>query len=165
MPDGWLGLDWGNVPAWVGSLLTGSSLGLAAFTYFRNSAERRQAREDTERAQAARVSSWRANARRAIVHNGNDVAVTVQVFVLGGQADGRTAASDRVVFGPGETRALALPAYLEDHLVALTLSLVDSYGRAWVRRDSGTLVRVTEGMEGHREEPPDLSSRLRWEDR
>ncbi|MCU1607341.1 MAG: hypothetical protein JWP46_3806, partial [Modestobacter sp.] len=51
MPQGWLGLDWGNVPAWTGSVLTGSSLLIAANTY-------RRAVQDRVREQASKFAVW-----------------------------------------------------------------------------------------------------------
>jgi hypothetical protein len=44
-------VDWGNVPAWVSSILTGSSLLIAAFSY-------RRSVLDKERDQASKVAAW-----------------------------------------------------------------------------------------------------------
>src|SRR5262245_48009031 len=52
--SGWLGLDWGNVPAWVGSLLTGTSLLVAALTF-------RRAVGEARRDQVSKVSAWLAD--------------------------------------------------------------------------------------------------------
>jgi hypothetical protein len=49
--SGWLGLNWGDVPAWVGSVLTGVALLVAANTY-------RKSVRDSEREQAKTVTVW-----------------------------------------------------------------------------------------------------------
>ncbi len=46
-----LALDWGSVPAWLGSILTGSSLVIAALAY-------RRSVLDKEREQAAKITAW-----------------------------------------------------------------------------------------------------------
>ena len=74
-------MDWGTVPAWVGSLLTGFSLLIAAITYLRSAEERRRENAENARAQAALVSSWPVNVRRWQVRNGNTVAVSVQALI------------------------------------------------------------------------------------
>ena len=137
MASGWLGLDWGNVPAWVGAIFTSASLSLAAVTYARNSAERAHERLDRDRAQAAKVSSWPVTSRRLLVRNGNEVAVLVGAVATRGE---RSAAAEQVAFGPGETRGLRLPAGFET--AALELTIVDSYGRVWSRATDGALDRV-----------------------
>lgn len=157
MPTGWLGWDWGNVPSWVGSVLTSSSLGLAAVTYFRTSVDRRRVLDEAERAQAARVSLWWDNPRRAFVRNSNDVAVTVRAFV-----PEQVATSDGLGLGPGETRALQLPAELAGDAAKVTLAVVDSYGRSWLRHPDGTLARVTTESSASRSSP---QGQLRWEAR
>jgi hypothetical protein len=147
MAQGYLGLDWGNVPAWVGSLLTGSSLLIAALTYRRSVAERAREQSDRERSQAANVSAWVVNIRRAQVRNGNDVAVVIQAFF---EEDGLLAASDQVTLAPGETHALRLPPEYErvaerSGRLALvpSLVLVDSAGRSWLRTRDGGLERLS----------------------
>src|SRR6266508_2079000 len=47
----WSQLDWGNVPAWAGSILTSSSLLIAALSY-------RRSVLDKERDQASKVAAW-----------------------------------------------------------------------------------------------------------
>lgn len=161
MPTGWLGWDWGNVPSWVGSVLTGSSLGIAAVTYWRASGDRRRALDEAERAQAARVSMWWVNPRKAFVRNGNEVAVTVRAFLPDGPVT-----SDRLGLGPGETRTLQLAAGLDDAPGSVALTVVDSYGRAWIKRADGTLERITAGSPAP--DPATRSSspeKLRWETR
>jgi hypothetical protein len=157
MPSGWLGLDWGNVPSWVGSVLTSFSVGFASITYYRSTNDRRQARDDAERTQAARVSLWWENPRKALVRNSNDVAVTVQVFV-----EDRDSRSDPLNLSPGETRALQLPVDLADESAAVGLVIVDSYGRSWIRPPYRPLERVTAE---HSPPRPSSRERLRWEAR
>jgi hypothetical protein len=156
MPNGWLGWDWGNVPSWVGSLLTGSSLTLAAVTYARSSGDRHRAIEETERGQAARVSIWWLNPRKAMVRNGNDVAVTVRVLV------GDSAASEQLGLGPDETRGLLLPDGLDGQSGAVALTIVDSHGRSWIRRADATLDRVTTASSPP---VPPTPEGFRWADR
>ncbi len=45
------GLDWGNVPAWVGAILTSVSLLIAALAY-------RRSVKDKEREQASKMAAW-----------------------------------------------------------------------------------------------------------
>ena len=49
--SGWLSLDWGNVPDWVGALVTGSSEAVAAISY-------RGSVKAKEREQASKVAAW-----------------------------------------------------------------------------------------------------------
>jgi hypothetical protein len=51
MTSGWLGLDWGNVPAWIGTIVTSSSFAVAALSF-------RRSVLDKERAQASNVAAW-----------------------------------------------------------------------------------------------------------
>lgn len=48
---GWLGLDWGDVPTWVGSVSTGAALLIAAVSY-------RRSVHYGERSQANKVTVW-----------------------------------------------------------------------------------------------------------
>lgn len=155
MPSGWLGLDWGNVPSWVGAVLTGSSLGLAAVTYYRAAGDRRRQLDETERSGAARVSLWWLNPRKAMVRNSNDVAVTVQAVL-----PGTGLASERLGLGPGETRGLLLDGGLGQQSPDVALVVVDAYGRRWIRHADGRLERL--GTAG-----PDATTgtELRWEAR
>lgn len=149
-------VEWGNVPAWVGSILTGSSLIIAAITYVRSAQERRRENAEKARAQAALVSSWPVNVRRWQVRNGNTVAVSVQALIDG---DNR---SEPVVLYPSETRAIRLPAGVEVGTTFLPLLIVDSFGRRWIRHGAGELVEVTErDSAGSTTRQPALT----WEDR
>lgn len=51
MATGWLGLDWGNVPTWLGAVVTSTSVSIAAISY-------RRSVHDKERAQASLVGGW-----------------------------------------------------------------------------------------------------------
>jgi hypothetical protein len=51
LADGWLGLNWGDVPTWVLSILTGCAFLIAAVTY-------RKSVSDSQRDQANAVSVW-----------------------------------------------------------------------------------------------------------
>lgn len=146
MAHGWLGLDWGNVPGWVSSALTGSSLLIAAFTYRRSVAERGREQDDRERQQASRVSIWTVNSRKALIRNGNDVAVVVRAFV---DAPSLFAASDRLAIAPETTRSVTLPYEFEriphpggHDAISLPLMVLDSAGRGWLRASDGTLHRL-----------------------
>jgi hypothetical protein len=145
--------EWGSVSSWVSSLLTGSSLVIASFTYYRATGDRRRALDEQERVQAARVSHWWANPRRALVRNSNDVAVTVRA-VLPGETS-----SDPLGLGPGETRELLLSAALEDRWADVALLVIDSHGRRWFRRGDGALDRLTT------DEAPPTGPDLRWQSR
>jgi hypothetical protein len=161
MPSGWLDWDWGNVPSWVGTVFTSTSLGLAAVTYARSSDDRRRQRAEAERSQAARVSMWWINPRRAQVRNSNDVAVTVQAAIsVGGMW---SATSDRLGLGPGDERGLLLPGERDGESAQVQLYLIDSYGREWIRRGDGTLTALSAaGVPAPAEPPPSQSPELRW---
>ncbi|WP_203830963.1 hypothetical protein [Actinoplanes palleronii] len=162
MPIGWPEWDWGNVPSWVGSLLTGSSLALASFTYSRTSGDRRRVLEESERSQAARVSLWWINPRKALVRNSNDVAVTVQAFVEGTEDESPAAASEHLGIGPGQTWSLLLPVSSSSAPTRVDLAIVDGYGRRWIRRTGGTLDRIT-NEESLPALSPQAETPLRWE--
>src|SRR4051812_18140980 len=51
MVCGWLGLDWGNVPTWIGTVVTSSSFTIAALSYRRSVLDR-------ERDQARNIAAW-----------------------------------------------------------------------------------------------------------
>jgi hypothetical protein len=151
------GLDWGNVPSWVGSVLTGSSLLIAAFSYRHSISERTREQADRERGQAMKVSAWVVNSRQACVRNGNDVAVMIRAFVT----QTSDAAAQEVSFAPGQTRRLSLPAIYERVAVergqlALMpwLLIVDSAGRSWLRANEGSLENLSP------DERADLERRL-----
>jgi hypothetical protein len=57
---------------------------------------------------------------------------------------------------------LQLPAELADDAAKVTLAVVDSYGRSWLRHPDGTLARVTTESSASRSSP---QGQLRWEAR
>ncbi|MGW1531106.1 hypothetical protein [Streptomyces aureus] len=78
---GWLGWDWGTVPAWVGTVITSGSASIAAVSY-------RRSIHDKEREQASKVAAWTSvsyerdeaertstRVRRLYVHNSSDAPV------------------------------------------------------------------------------------------
>ena len=158
------GMGLGNVPSWVGALLTGSSLGVASFTYYRTAGDRRRTQHEAERGQAARVSLWWTNPRKGWVRNGNDVAVTVRAFLRAPDGTSWSAYTDRIGLGPGETRGLLRSAQTGEAPAPVLLDMVDSYGRAWIRHGDGTLNRRTAADRDSSDQPP-LSRDLRWDDR
>jgi hypothetical protein len=104
------------------------------------------------------------------VRNGNDVAVMVQVF----SADaGRAAISNRVAFAPHEIRTLRLPAHYEQELanmpdaqLGLSIMIIDSYGRVWVRSPNGVVRRLsTDERRQVVPSPVDVSAQLEWDQR
>src|SRR5271165_1935534 len=80
MASGWVGLNWGDVPAWVGSILTGSSILIASLTYRRSVRDRRAEQLDRERAQAALISTWIESDSTLTVANASNAAVAVRVL-------------------------------------------------------------------------------------
>jgi hypothetical protein len=150
---GWRGLDWGNVPAWVGSILTGTSLMIASLTYRRSVKEKEREQTDRERGQASKVTTWLGHGRDdAWVENSNDVAVSVQIFMRRGD---EIDSSDVIGLGPNEKRSYALAphAYYEyrasvgargDTLPPPSLMIVDSSGRCWLRDEVGQLTALDE---------------------
>jgi hypothetical protein len=76
MSEGWLlQVKWGDVPAWVGSILTGTSLLIAALSY-------RRSVLDKEREQASKVAAWIAlveedgQRKRVLrISNGSDASI------------------------------------------------------------------------------------------
>ncbi len=143
MASGWFGWDWGNVPSWIGSVLTSTSLLIAAVSYRRSVKDKAREQWDREREQAGKVSAWVISSRRALIRNGNDVAVAIQAFF---DRPGLFAVSDLHTFAPAETRELTLP-YDYERMVqgpgqprfGPSLVIVDSAGRTWVRTDRGNL--------------------------
>jgi len=150
------GIQWGNVPAWIGSVLTSSSLLIAAFGYRHSVAER-------TREQAARVSAWMVSSRQACVRNGNEVALVIRAFIV----RPTDAASEAVSIAPGQTRRLSLPASYErtavdeGQLALMPWILIDdSAGRSWLRSGDGGLERLSRDRRAKWEHRLDASTRL-----
>jgi hypothetical protein len=70
-------LDWGNVPAWTGSILTGSSLLIAALAY-------RRSVRDKERDQANKTVAWISMAPGDGVGDEESKSLATNVFVRNG---------------------------------------------------------------------------------
>ncbi|MDX6254228.1 MAG: hypothetical protein QOJ11_562 [Frankiales bacterium] len=138
---GWLGWDWGTVPAWFGA----GSLLLAWYVIIRDRREKR-------RAQAVKVSAWleqeiaEDNIVHLVVRNASDEPISsVRVFVLpNAMAEAMKEAwhypiMQRRVMPPG-------PAS-ETHPVApnerVHLFFRDSFDRQWYRDPEGRLSRRT----------------------
>ncbi|TQN43860.1 hypothetical protein FHU33_3328 [Blastococcus colisei] len=92
MVSGWLGLDWGNVPTWIGTIVTSSFFTVAALSYRRSVLDRERAQASTVAAWIARRSGEDRTQHRAtgttdrvlLVHNGSDSPVSeVNVRVPG----------------------------------------------------------------------------------
>jgi hypothetical protein len=82
MPVGWIGLDWGNVPGWVGTVVTSTSVTIAALSY-------RRSVFDRQRQQASFIAAWvglvekDGKHRRALqVSNGSDASVYEVAILL-----------------------------------------------------------------------------------
>jgi len=87
MAAGWLGLDWGSVPAWIGSVLTSGSVLVAALAY-------RRSVLDKERGQASQIAAWVALAGEsgnkrpvAQVSNGSNAPVYEVIIRFPGLSD------------------------------------------------------------------------------
>ena len=140
-----LSLAWGDVPTWIGSLLTGTSFAVAAFTYRSSVADRR-------RAQATLVSAWLVEAGGTcpitgaqlevdtlFVRNSSDSAVSRVVVHHMQRSDGVAAGvSAWPAVGPQTT--VSAPSRLgASELVPAWLYFVDSGGTSWVRTRAGKL--------------------------
>jgi hypothetical protein len=75
MASGWMGLDWGNVPTWIGTVVTSTSVAIAAISY-------RRSVHDKERSQASLVAGWigittdGGQLRRVLrISNGSDTSI------------------------------------------------------------------------------------------
>jgi hypothetical protein len=147
---GWLGAEWGDVPAWVGSILTGTSLLIAAFTYRRSVRDRAHEQEYREREQASRVSVWERD-HRLYIENSNDVAVTVQPFRQDRLERGQWAGHEPVPVPPRQR--ISAPSNLghweitesgEEFHPTVSLLIVDTTGTTWLRDEAGALTRLDE---------------------
>jgi hypothetical protein len=148
MPHGWLGLDWGNVPAWTGSVLTGSSLLIAANTY-------RLSVRDRVRQQASKIAAWvsttsedgRARAHLTFANNSDMPVylVDVQLRTSGPRPEGiygalpsEKHAESADVVPPGGLPARELEYESAD---VIEVEFTDASGLVWVRDDWGRLTQ------------------------
>jgi hypothetical protein len=165
---GWLGLDWGNVPAWVGTIVTSTSVSIAAISY-------RRSVRDKERDQASRISAWiglvsgETGMRRVLqVANGSDASIyEVSVKIPGrsdlilGEVPGKTTLTPDVEIpaSSNQSRQTAVSASINllgtniegrtniDHIsqeAAPEIEFRDGVGRWWSRNPQGRLQRITE---------------------
>jgi hypothetical protein len=138
-------VDWGSVPAWVASVLTGSSFIIASLGY-------RKSVDEAEKDQARQVSAWIGTQERRddpggervphlLVRNSSDAAVSLVVLSYGRHA---TVAGERsfttfAMIGPQTTDGLPVPPTANVASPG-TLTFLDSNGRLWRRQKSGKLV-------------------------
>jgi hypothetical protein len=139
-------IDWGSVPAWVGSILTGSSLLIAANAYRLSVSERIQQ-------QAMKVTAWIAEAGAELangekstqdmlyVRNASDAAA---YFVVLQHSDvstpGPTGISGWRSIGP-ETTVSAISGVPAGQLLPSALMFIDAGGQPWRRSRTGQLSR------------------------
>jgi len=145
LASGWLGLDWGNVPAWVGSVLTGVALLVAANTY-------RKSVRDSERAQATKVTVWTGltdEKETFSVKNGSDASIySVAVYYRGGaksargdmpyyavrkESSGLKGLGRWASIGPGEERSADLERNAISDPAIPWISFRDANGVDWIR--------------------------------
>jgi hypothetical protein len=143
-------LDWGTVPAWVGAVLTGSSLLIASLSYRRSVEERREERLSQERAQAVKVSAWfDRESRQVFLQNASDAAVNVRVFFEKQLINGRlSVTSSEVTLGPDQRiSSYELPSWLLSSIQQpprSALVIIDAAGVVWLRNSDGKLDRLDE---------------------
>lgn len=137
---------WGDVPTWVGSVLTGSSLLIASGSY-------RQSVSDRRSGQASLVSAWLAEKGEPLgpggarleedtvfVRNSSTAAVSLVVLHHDDPTSpgGPKGVSAWRSVGPGLT--VSSPSLVSDRqLLPSVLMFVDSSGRPWRRLRSGVL--------------------------
>ena len=169
--SGWLGLDWGNVPTWVGAVITGTSASIAAIAY-------RRSVRDKERDQASHVAAWvgltdgsDGGSRMLHITNGSDASVyEVSVQVPGApdfhlveipakttltpdvalpewRETGRdvavTTVTAKVRFFLMSVEGTAVAEAISQE-AAPTIEFRDAVGRRWQRSAAGKLSQVTE---------------------
>jgi hypothetical protein len=159
-----LGLDWGSVPTWVGTIVTGASALLAAFSY-------RRSVRDKEREQASKVAAWievsykgLERERRLRVANRSEGSIFA-LFVEPPEAPelrlaelpaGKMAVAVLPAGTPGNVKKqdvevnLALIKFsggTREEAVAVTWPVVefmDALGRNWRREPTGTLRQIAQ---------------------
>ena len=134
-----MGLNWGDVPAWVGSVLTGVALLIAAITY-------RKSVHDSERAQASMVTVWVQSASGAeTVHVKNDSNSSVYAVTAyyGGESGSKNTSpyyrddlkklGRWASVGPGEEKSAPYKRNLLFDPEIPSLYFRDSNGVDWIR--------------------------------
>ncbi|HEY3469978.1 MAG TPA: hypothetical protein VGL47_32940 [Amycolatopsis sp.] len=155
---GWLGWDWGNVPAWTGTVLTSGSLATAALAY-------RRSVRDKEREQAGKIAVWTSpgegGERQLLIASHSDLAVyslTVKPFEAeiisvtrlepGQTQEHALPGYDRTILGRKHAfrigsgyvdATLALDRIAEEPLPEMTFR--DAVGRWWRRNGQGKLLK------------------------
>lgn len=144
MPQGWLGWDWGTVPAWVGSVLTGGSVAFASFSYFRSIGDRHEERLERERVQVSQVSTWVGPSLGGdddvLIGNKSDAAVDVVAFY---HENGQRFASPNIGLGPGQIRGGRRISLLFNDRIP-NLVITDSAGLVWLRTADSQLERLNQ---------------------
>jgi hypothetical protein len=124
-------VDWGSVPAWVGSVLTGVSLLIAATAY------RRSVNEKT-REQAGEVSAWfdstADNGSAICIRNGSGAAIYEVVALV--RSTGEEIDLKAV---PPETTVTHVVMNSSGSRGPVPVRFRDSIGRYWRRDDEGRL--------------------------
>lgn len=171
MPSGWLGLDWGNVPTWLGATLTSGSLVVAANSY-------RRSVLDKERDQASKVAAWFAltedlGIQKRVLRLRNssdapvfDLTVTVNesmIVRLSELPQGATPTYDLIDSAGRTVRptvrrvSISIETLLDLEVSRDTvmtnlgpaLEFRDSVGRWWARDNRGNLKRMKSRIRAH----------------
>ena len=141
MSSGWLGLDWGTVPAWTGSILTSGSILVASIAY-------RRSVHDKEAEQASKVYAWIDEAKPS--ENGEG-----RVLRIRNSSDSLVYALSALPFGAERVELAELPQTSEYHL---PLASVDSglLRRTYSLRYPALFLRLTSSVELQNSEPSPL---------
>ncbi|MGW6268924.1 hypothetical protein [Streptomyces sp. NPDC055060] len=135
------GADFGDVPTWVGTLLTGGSLFLAFYIMLR---DRRNAEQQEARKVALRVRLDTDGVRLFSLHNGSDRTVDgIGIFATApDQALSGLMQAPRATLAPGATSTewRITSAWLRE---GASVTFVDSNGVRWVRSfETHHLIRI-----------------------
>lgn len=161
--SGWFGWNWGDVPSWVGALLTGTSLLIAALAY-------RGHVKEGERQQAGKVGAWvqltedgtTSPGRQLRVSNNSDGPISDLTVRVGGKEyrfnevlPHSIVPSDLPPRPPSanvkETTVgvkmwfVAVEGTIREETVSeepIELEFRDSVGRFWLRNSNGRLKRL-----------------------
>ncbi len=144
------GLDWGNVPAWVGAVGSVGTLVIALFLLRGELAARRRDEEHYARQQVGAVSVWVEWAASAVVQGATEVVISNKssaaiyncMVVLKGDKDGQGFRWKLPVVAPSdEPIKHKLPLRARDRsggdaedtlaLPVVELNFSDVYGRRW----------------------------------
>lgn len=133
---GWLGWDWGSVPAWASAILTSGSLSLGFFILLRD-------RRKEERAVASLVTCWRtwsSDLYITHVHNASkrtvvDVAILVRLPELGprGEFQYETFGLAGVIRPEGEATCETPRGGLGKRMPPQFVTFQDADGIFWIR--------------------------------